>query len=34
MSNPALNIRIGTLVPENKNTPVYIKQIKPHGFES
>jgi sugar phosphate isomerase/epimerase len=34
MSNPTMNIRIGTLVPGNKNTPEYIRQIKPHGFES
>ena len=34
MSNPTMNIRIGTLVPGNKNTPDYIRQIKPHGFES
>ena len=34
MSDPAKNIRIGTLVPGNKNTPNYIRQIKPHGFES
>jgi sugar phosphate isomerase/epimerase len=34
MNNPATNIRIGTLVRGNKNAPDYIRQIKPHGFES
>jgi len=34
MSNPALDIRIGTLVSGNKNPVDYIHQIKPHGFES
>ncbi len=34
MNNPATNIRIGTLVPGNKNAADYIRQIKPHGFES
>jgi sugar phosphate isomerase/epimerase len=34
MSNPTMNIRIGTLVSGNKNAPDYIRQIKPHGFES
>lgn len=29
-----MNIRIGTLVSGNKNAPDYIRQIKPHGFES
>jgi len=34
MSNPATSIRIGTLVGGNKDTANYIRQIKPHGFES
>jgi sugar phosphate isomerase/epimerase len=34
MKNPTMNIRIGTLVPGNKNAANYIRQIKPHGFES
>jgi sugar phosphate isomerase/epimerase len=34
MKNPVLDIRIGTLVSGNANTASYIRQIKPHGFES
>ena len=35
MSNPALDVRIGTLVSGNGADPAnYIKQILPHGFES
>jgi len=34
MSNPATAIRIGTLVPGNKDAASHIRQIKPHGFES
>jgi len=34
MSNPTMNIRIGTLVSGNGNAPDYIRQIKSHGFES
>jgi sugar phosphate isomerase/epimerase len=34
MNNPAMDIRIGTLVKGDKNTSDYIRQIKPHGFES
>lgn len=32
--NPLLDIRIGTLVPAQKNAASYIRQIKGHGFES
>ncbi len=34
MSNPLLDIRIGTLVNGGPNTASYIQQILPHGFES
>lgn len=34
MSNPALDIRIGTLVSGANNPVEYIRQILPHGFES
>ena len=34
MKNPLMDIRIGTLVKGNPATPDYIRQIKPHGFES
>ena len=35
MSNPALDIRIGTMVRANKPDPAgYVRQILPHGFES
>jgi sugar phosphate isomerase/epimerase len=34
MKNPLHDIRIGTLVPGNNSAPEYIRQIKPHGFES
>ncbi|NQU11584.1 sugar phosphate isomerase/epimerase [bacterium] len=34
MTNPLLDIRIGTMVPGNDNTANYIRQIKRHGFES
>lgn len=34
MSNPILDIRIGTLVNAGAAAPEYIKQILPHGFES
>jgi sugar phosphate isomerase/epimerase len=32
--NPALSIRIGTLVRGTSDAPEYIRQILPHGFES
>ncbi len=34
MSNPILDIRIGTLVSGSNNPAEYIRQILPHGFES
>lgn len=35
MSNPALDIRIGTMVRANAPDPAgYVRQILPHGFES
>ena len=35
MNNPALDIRIGTLVKGNEGDPAnYIRQILPYGFES
>ncbi|HKJ86792.1 MAG TPA: sugar phosphate isomerase/epimerase, partial [Spirochaetia bacterium] len=33
-TNPATDIRIGTLVNGNKSSAEYIRQILPHGFES
>ena len=33
-NNPALDIRIGTLVSAGMKSPGYIKQILPYGFES
>jgi len=34
MKNPQLDIRIGTLVPGKASSADYVRQIKPHGFES
>jgi len=34
MTNPALDIRIGTLVKGDSDPAGYIRQILPHGFES
>ena len=34
MTNPALDIRIGTLVKGDSDPAGYIRQIVPHGFES